>query len=350
VNHSRFSWACGASLLIVNGCGGRSARSAPENASGSAGLAASGSSTAGTGSGGANTAGSGGTIAPSSAGAPASEQGGSASGAAGDVSPVGRGGSGGAAADPCRGPLSFADPDVEANLRGLIGKPAEPMYAIDFARVTDLSGMFTIFGSGDQRPCAASFDCPVPEPPVMDSWVTSVGGLECLPDVEKIVFDAWYVADFSPLTAMSQLTTLDLGWAPELSRLAPLPQLRELSVVYGHGGLQGLSAVPNLTSFSGRFSNLSARDALAPLQSLRRLRNLNLSGSKITNIEALAGLHELSTIDLSDNDIADFSPLLDIPGLGPDSEVNVSDNPGNCNDPAIAPLLARKVRVHPCVE
>jgi len=303
---------------------------------------------AGTGSGGANAAGSGGTIAPGS-GAPASEQGGSASGAAGDISLAGQGGSGGATADRCREPLNFADPDVEANLRELIGKPAEPMYATDFAHITDLSGLFSIFGSGDQRPCAVSFDCPVPEPPAMDGWVTSVGGLECLPDVEKIVFDAWYVADFSPLTAMSQLTSLDLGWAPELSRLAPLPQLRELSVVFGHGGLQGLSAVPNLTSLAGRFSNLSAKDALAPLQSLRRLRNLNLSGSKITNIEALVGLHELSAIDLSDNDIADFSPLLDIPGLGPDSEVNMSGNPGNCNDPAIAVLLTRNVRVHPCV-
>jgi Leucine Rich repeats (2 copies) len=326
-------------VLVLTSCGGLAAKEGQGSAPGSAGLSSAGSALGGSAGAIAGVGGMG-------VGGQASV-GGSASGVAGDANLAGEGGSSGAPADHCAGPLNVADPDVERTLREQIGKPTGPMYTADFASVTDL-GFLSILGAEPQRSCSTTFDCPIPEPPASDGWVTSLAGLECLPHVQQVELDAWYVTDFSPLAAISELTRLDLGLSAELSHLSILPQLRELTVSYSDGDLTGLAAVRNLTSFSGHFKDLSAKNALAPLGSLKGLRNLVLAKNKITDVSGLEALSELVTVDLSNNNIRDLSPLLQNTALGSSTTIDISENPISCGDPSVAALLARKVNVKLC--
>jgi len=295
---------------MVSGCGGIAAKDRYGNAAGSAGL----------------SLGDGG-----SASAPA--------GVAGGANSTGGGGSSGATTDPCSGPLSIADPDAEQLLREQIGKPTQPLYAADFADVSTLD--WVPHGTG---PCPAAPNCPTPEPPQSDGWVTSLVGLECLPHLQSIVIDAWYVADFSQLSALRELKTLDIFFSKR-AKFAPLPQLRELKVLNSDGDLAALPALPNLTSLSAHFEDLSGENALAPLRSMVSVRNLALSNCAIRDVSGLETLTGLVTLDLSRNSISDLSPLLQNRALGTGTTIDIHDNPIPCDDPSVAALAKRKVRV-----
>jgi hypothetical protein len=58
---------------------------------------------------------------------------------------------------------------------------------------------------------------------------------------------------------------------------------------------------------------------------------------------ALTGLTQLNHLDLVGNDIQDLSPLLDNAGIGAGDSVELSGNPIQCGQPAIAALRARGV-------
>jgi Leucine-rich repeat (LRR) protein len=105
----------------------------------------------------------------------------------------------------------------------------------------------------------------------------------------------------------------------------------------------------DLISFTAAFKDLSAKNALAPLRSLTELENLVLTRSQITVVSGLETLSKLATVDLSGNNISDLSPLLQNMALGANTTLNVSGNPITCEDASVAALMARKVKVQPCV-
>ncbi|HEX2674364.1 MAG TPA: hypothetical protein VHM25_25985 [Polyangiaceae bacterium] len=256
---------------------------------------------------------------------------------------AGEGGSGGTA-DACAGALNIADPDLEDALRRQVGKETQPIYATDFASVTELN----FLSLNESGPCQPIANCIVPDPPVRDGWVSSLLGLECLPELQEIELDAWYVRDFSPLAAITQLTTLNIYFS-KAAHFSPLPQLRELRVWNSDSDLSGLSGMHNLNSFTGHFEDLSGKKALAPLSSLNALRNLVLTRSQIEDVSGLEALSKLVTVDLSDNHISDLSPLLQNTALGADTTIDVSNNPISCDHPSVTALIARKVNVQPCM-
>jgi len=313
-------------LLLVSSCGGIAITDGPGGAAGGAGPSSAGRP----------------AVEAGSAGEFSGTAGASFSGAAGQANRAGAAGSSSPTTAHCAGPLQIADPDLEAILRKQIDKPTQPLYASDFANVTALR--FIPSGPG---PCPTAPDCPSLDPLASDGWVSSLIGLECLPHLQQVEADAWYVKDFSPLSASRGLTVLRIFFSKG-AYFPPLPQLRELQVSNSDGDLSELAGMFNLTSFTGMFKDLSAKNALAPLRALTALQDLVLTRSQITDVSGLEALGKLVTVDLSDNNISDLSPLLQNMAFGANTTLNVSGNPITCDDASVAALIARKVKVEPC--
>src|SRR4051812_17062853 len=265
---------CLFALLLATSCGGIAVTDGP----GGPQASSAGRSGADSGSGGASSGAGGASFSGDAGEAPV---GGSSSGVAGQANRAGAGGSSVPTTAHCAGPLQIPDPDLEAILRQEIDKPAQPLYASDFANVTALS--FIPSGPG---PCPTAPDCPSLDPLASDGWVASLIGLECLPHLQKVEADAWYVKDFSPLSASRELTVLKIFFSKG-AYFGRLPQLRELRVWNSDGDLAGLTGMIDLTSFTGLFKDLSAKNALAPLRSLTELQNLVLTRSQITDVSGL---------------------------------------------------------------
>ena len=190
-------------------------------------------------------------------------------------------------------------------------------------------------------------DCPRSDPPALDGWTSSLAGLECLTNVETVMFDSYYVRDFTPLSALPKLQRLYLGLAPDSWSLPPLPQVRDFGVYYTRGSLSGLTSLPNVTSLEMKAADLSAADALEPIAKMKNLKPLHLAGSHVRSVSALAGLTQLVDVDLAVNDIVDLSPLARTAALGAGTMIELVSNPIDCDrDASVHALRARGVVVH----
>ena len=103
-----------------------------------------------------------------------------------------------------------------------------------------------------------------------------------------------------------------------------------------------LAGLTQLTELSVSDCNVSD---ITPLAGLADLTVLGLSRNDISDITPLAGLAELTTLWLAHNSITDLSPLVANPGIDAGDEVDVTDNPIDCEEQAanIQELLDRGV-------
>ena len=115
-----------------------------------------------------------------------------------------------------------------------------------------------------------------------------------------------------------------------------------------------VNTISDLTSLAG-LTQLTLLDldgnAISDISALADLTNLvvlRLGGNVITDISALSGLTHLVVLRLWDNNISDISPLVANRGLGAGEVISVSENP--LNDASInvyiPTLQDRGVEVH----
>lgn len=112
--------------------------------------------------------------------------------------------------------------------------------------------------------------------------------------LRSLCLSQWPWEDLIPLTALGQLEHLDLRGG-------------ELS------SLDGLDRLESLTSLSlSDFYSLSKVGEIGSLNKLRSLRLLNLC---VSSLEGLEGLQELSSIELEGSDLVDVAALATMPSL-----------------------------------
>jgi internalin A len=279
--------------------------------------------------------------------------------------------SGDTANTSCAGPLTFADPDVETVVRLGIGLPNGPIHEADVVGLTDLN-FETVFAVGGNVLCPPdggqeNGGCTeYPSTPQADGYITSLLGVECLPNVRSVEVDPFFL-DLTPLAALPNLATISFGPTEESS----FPQLPQVTALYAY--IEGttaaiLLAMPSLRSLelagAVDLSSSSASWALWALTGLRRLSvprsglvntvplshltnltDVDLSGNQIQDISELAMLPALRSLDLSNNQITDLAPLVANPGLGFGSAIDVTGNALDCTSQNIATLRARGVTV-----
>jgi hypothetical protein len=187
-------------------------------------------------------------------------------------------------------------------VRGKLGRPSGPLHPADVVGLTDL---ILVLPNVAACPGPKPFDCiDYVSPPKADGWVTSLGGVECIPNLRSLALDPIRV---------------------DLALLAQLPRLAE--IWFGpvlESTLPSLPQVTTLTMFA-----LSGNEDLV-LHAFPSVRSLHLSGAGVRDISALVGLVALTLIDLSGNQITDVSPLVANPGIGSGATVDITDNPFSC--------------------
>ena len=164
------------------------------------------------------------------------------------------------------------------------------------------------------------------------------------------------------------ITTAEMGSLIELR--APNADISDLMGLETAVNLQRLDRGREYVAAEGRFINNNSISDLTPLAGLTQLTVLDLNSNAISDISALSGLTNLVVLRLGanvitditalsgltnlvvlrlwDNNISDISPLVANRGLGTDEGISVSENP--LNDASInvhiPALQDRGVEVH----
>ena len=138
-----------------------------------------------------------------------------------------------------------------------------------------------------------------------------------LPELEELAVPQTEkpVTDISPLLGAKKLKKVSLGCVYGLTdeQLAPISSLTDLEEITISGKIKSLSFLKGCTKlkvvnasgegFMSEFSDISA------LKDMKNLANVKLFGPKITDLSALAGKAELSSLDIAFCTVSDLSPL-----------------------------------------
>ncbi len=158
--------------------------------------------------------------------------------------------------------ITFADSDVEAEVRSEIAKPTGPIYASDLVGLTYLNMGWSV-------------------------TVTDLAGLEhCVDLAQFYSYDA-QVSDITPMTGLTNLTTLVL----QGTDLTSLPDLSATSLYWvDFAGSTSLSDVSELSDLSATLQRAILADSqlssLAMFEGFTSLIYLDLSDTPITSIAA----------------------------------------------------------------
>ena len=143
--------------------------------------------------------------------------------------------------------------------------------------------------------------------------IRDLTGLEHARNLRELVLHSNTIADLGPLRALAKLQRLDLH-AINHYYDDPQPPL-DYSPLAGLSELTWLDVGYNYTP------------DISPLAELRKLEHLNGVNNRIADVSPLAALTSLRVAILANNDISDLGPLANNPGLGEGSEVDVRANP-----------------------
>jgi internalin A len=126
-----------------------------------------------------------------------------------------------------------------------------------------------------------------------DPTISSLGGVECLSQLDNLYVSGPKVTDIAPLANLTKLHTLSFMDAQisDIGPLAPLQKLRQLTL------------------------DRDRIEDLRPLAGLLELQQLSLATNSITDVTPLGSLSRLSRLVLSENRIADASPVFALTAL-----------------------------------
>ena len=143
--------------------------------------------------------------------------------------------------------------------------------------------------------------------------IRDLTGLEHARNLRELVLHSNNITDLGPLRALAKLQRLNLH-AINHYYYDPPPPL-------DYSPLAGLSELTWLDLGYNHTPDIS------PLAGLGKLEHLNGVNNRIKDISPLAALTSLRVAILAHNDISDLGPLANNPGLGNGSEIDVRANP-----------------------
>ena len=174
---------------------------------------------------------------------------------------------------PASAAVQFADPVLEAMVRGAMGKAEGDISAAEAQAVTRLN-LSNIFARNISDAAA----------------ITDIHGLENFSNLESLDLSYHAISDISPLEGLKKMNLLALGGNP----------------------ISDISALAGMTNLKGLILSHSAAQDYSPLAELAELELLMLDDATITDISALAGLSKLRHLYLAGCDLNDFSALTEI--------------------------------------
>ena len=288
-----------------------------------------------------------------------------------------------------RAALTFADPNLEAAIRGAIGKPTGTIYQSDLdilvtlnasssgikgltglehctslkwldlsnnqiGDISSLAGLTNLVylelqGNqiGQISPLAGLIDLTWLE--LHDNQISDISSLASLTRLTTLRLHDNQISDISPLAGLTSLTELRL-WSNQISDISSLASLTNLTeLLLGLNQISDISPLAGLTKLTtlrlyynqiddisplANLTNLTIlalhNNQISDISSLANLTNLTellLGVNQISDIEPLAGLTNLTILKLHDNQISDIEPLVDNPGIASGDTVYLNQNP-----------------------
>lgn len=152
--------------------------------------------------------------------------------------------------------------------------------------------------------------------------VKTLGGLECLPNLQRLRLRSTRVTDLTPLAALRSMEYLELFDTP-VADLTPI---------------KGLTQLESLRLTGTKVKNLG------PLAGLQQLKELSLDSTAVTDLTPILGLPQLRRLHLERTSIRDLTPLLQLPGL---TELGVDAGAIDCTEQAEVIWALRRRGVRP---
>ncbi len=170
--------------------------------------------------------------------------------------------------------VTFADPTLEAMVRGSMGRPEGDITAAQAETVTELN---------------LSFEWRQYLPDAVQ--IQDIGGLEYFTNLEHLDLSFHTISDVSPLAGLSKLVSLSLSGNP-IDDVAPLGELTGLKVLSLSGcAAEDYSALSNLTGLELLALDHSTIADVSPLSALTGLKYLYLAGSPASDYSPLAAFY-----------------------------------------------------------
>ncbi len=172
------------------------------------------------------------------------------------------------------GVVTFADPVLEAMIRGAMGKPEGEITLAEAQAVTRMNFCNEL----------QSYISEVT--PIKD-----LSGLENFTSLETLDLSNHAVADISPLAGLTKLTVLSLSGNP-IADISPLAGLTKLKVLMLSGSkAQDYSALSNLVNLQVLMLENSSISDVSPLASLTNLQTLYLDKSSVEDFSSLENIY-----------------------------------------------------------
>ena len=135
------------------------------------------------------------------------------------------------------------------------------------------------------------------------------GAISGLPNLERLYLDNNSISDLTPLSGLTNLARLDLD-KNSISDPSPLSGLANLEWLdLDTNSISDISALSGLTNLARLDLSGNSISDIPVLSGLTRLRSLLLSVNNISDISVLSGLTNLRSLFLSSNSISDISAL-----------------------------------------
>lgn len=171
--------------------------------------------------------------------------------------------------------VTFADPTLEAMVRGTMGKPEGDITVAEAEAVTRLN-----LSIEWQRYISE-------ETPIKD-----IGGLESFTNLESLDLSFHAITDITPLAGLKKLTSLSLSNNP-VADISPLAGLTNLKVLILTGcKAQDYAPLAKLVNLDFLMLDHATIADVSPLVSLTKLKHLYLTGCPINNYFPLSDIYQ----------------------------------------------------------
>ena len=171
--------------------------------------------------------------------------------------------------------VTFADPVLEAMVRGSMGKPQDDITVAEAEAVTRLN-----LSNEWQRYVS------------QETTIKDIGGLEYFKSLESLDLSYHAITDITPLAGLKKLTSLSLSNNP-VADISPLAGLTSLKVLILTGcKAQDYAPLAKLVNLDFLMLDHATIADASPLASLTKLKHLYLTGSPINNYFPLSDIYQ----------------------------------------------------------
>ena len=140
--------------------------------------------------------------------------------------------------------------------------------------------------------------------------LSDLSPLAGLTNLTSLNLDYNDISDITPLGALINLNILRLTGGDGISDITALAGLTNLTSLHlGSNEISDLSPLTNLTNLESLHLNNNEINDITPLASITNLESLYLNSNEISGISPLTDLTNLKSLDLNSNEISDLSPL-----------------------------------------